>query len=137
VNDARFAEPATRAGHRKELEAILEPWFRARSAADVFALLDDRGVPCEIADGDFCRRVHDDPEMRAHGLVVTQQHPKLGRFDHFGTTIHFSDTPSRIWGPPPLCGQHSREILDENGFGSDEIDALIASGAVFEELWVD
>jgi hypothetical protein len=29
------------------------------------------------------------------------------------------------------------EILREHCFTADEIDALVASGAVFEELWVD
>jgi crotonobetainyl-CoA:carnitine CoA-transferase CaiB-like acyl-CoA transferase len=75
--------------------------------------------------------------MRSLGLVVTQQHPKLGRFEHFGTTIHFSDTPGKIWGPPPVVGQHTREIMVEYGYTEDEIAKLLASAAVFEELWVD
>ena len=94
----------------------LEPWFRARSGKDVFATLDDHGVPCELCDENFGRRIFDDPEMDAHELVVHQRHPKLGDFEHFGKTIHFSDTPGRISGPPPVCGQHTREILLEHGF---------------------
>ena len=102
-------------------------------ARDAFALLDASGVPCEIADPDFSLGVFDDPEMRARGLVVTQDHPVLGRFDHFGTTIDFSETPGRIWGPPPLVGQHTREIMHEYGFDDDDVDKLIEIGAVFEE----
>ena len=90
-------------------------------------------MPCEIADPDFSLGVFDDPEMRARGLVVTQDHPVLGRFDHFGTTIDFSETPGRIWGPPPLVGQHTREIMHEYGFDDDDVDKLIEIGAVFEE----
>jgi crotonobetainyl-CoA:carnitine CoA-transferase CaiB-like acyl-CoA transferase len=117
--------------------ARLETWFRARTAAEAFRTLDDHGVPCEITDPDMGQRVFDDPEMQRHGLVVHQQHPRLGRFDHFGTTIHFSDTPGRVFGPPPLCGQHTREIMHEHGFEDAEIDKLISAKAVFEELWVD
>jgi crotonobetainyl-CoA:carnitine CoA-transferase CaiB-like acyl-CoA transferase len=29
----------------------------------------------------------------------------------------------------PLLGQHTREVLGEFGFSSDEIDGLLASGA--------
>ncbi len=137
ADDDRFVDAAARAASRTELEAVLEPQFRARTAADVFALLDGRGVPCEVADGHFCLGIDDDPELREHGYVVDQDHPKVGRMRHFGTTIHFSDTPGRIWGPPPVCGQHTAEILREHDFGADEIEALVASGAVFEELWVD
>jgi crotonobetainyl-CoA:carnitine CoA-transferase CaiB-like acyl-CoA transferase len=104
-----------------------------RTARDAFALLDGRGVPCEIADPEFSLGVFDDPELRARGLVVTQDHPVLGRFDHFGTTIDFSETPGQIWGPPPLVGQHTREIMHEYGFDDDDVDKLIEIGAVFEE----
>lgn len=115
--------------------AALEPWFAARSAADVFDVLDAAGVPTEICDGDFGVRVHDDPEMQALGLVVKQHHPKLGRYEQFGVTIDFSDTPQHIFGPPPVVGQHTREIMREHGFDDADVDKLVESKAVFEELW--
>ena len=65
------------------------------------------------------------------------QHPELGRFEHFGTTIDFSDTPGRIWGPPPLVGQHTREIMHEYGFDDTEIDALCSDKAIFETMSVN
>jgi crotonobetainyl-CoA:carnitine CoA-transferase CaiB-like acyl-CoA transferase len=137
ATDERYADAPARGAHRGELEEVLEPQFRRRTSQDVFSLLDGRGVPCEIADPEFGLGIYDDPEMHEHGLVVEQQHPKLGRFEHFGTTVHFSDTPSRIFGPPPVCGQHTREILREEGLSDADIDQLVASGAIFEELWVD
>ncbi len=119
-----------------ELAAQLEAWFAGRTAADAFHQLDGHGVPCEIADGDFGVRAHEDPELRALGLVVQQHHPKLGRFDHFGVTIDFSDTPQHIWGPPPVVGQHTREIMHEYGYDDHDVDKLVESKAVFEELWL-
>jgi crotonobetainyl-CoA:carnitine CoA-transferase CaiB-like acyl-CoA transferase len=136
-DDPRFADALARGSHRHELDTVLEPLFAQRTSADIFGALDGHGVPCEIADPEFSLGVFDDPEMREHGLVVEQEHPKLGRFEHFGTTISFSDTPGRIWGPPPVVGQHTRQILDEYGYDGDEIGKLIADGAVFEDLWVD
>ena len=117
--------------------AHLEPWFATRSSADVFAALDAAGVPCEVCDDDFGRGIYDDPEMDRLELVVHQQHPKLGSFEHLGKTIHFSGTPERIWGPPPVCGQHTREIMHEHGFDDAEIDKLVDATAVFEEHWVE
>ena len=75
--------------------------------------------------------------MKAKGLVVRHQHPKVGWFDNYGTTINFSDTPSRVWGPPPICGQHTREIMHEYGYDDSDIDKLIEARAIFEDLWVD
>jgi crotonobetainyl-CoA:carnitine CoA-transferase CaiB-like acyl-CoA transferase len=138
---------AVKEAHREALSTVtgsaalgsedLEPWFSSRTAAEAFASLDGAGVPCEICDPDFGRRIHDDPEMHAQELVVRQEHPKLGRFEHFGKTINFSDTPGRIFGPPPVCGQHSREIMLEYGFDDAEIDKFIDAKAVFEDLWVE
>jgi crotonobetainyl-CoA:carnitine CoA-transferase CaiB-like acyl-CoA transferase len=136
-DDPRFGNASARAAHRHELDEVLEPLFRRQASADVFAALDRHGVPCEIADPDFARHAFDDPEMRERGLLVEQHHPKLGRFEHFGTTISFSDTPGRIWGPPPVVGQHTREILRQYDFDDDEIEKLLAGEAVFEDLWVD
>jgi crotonobetainyl-CoA:carnitine CoA-transferase CaiB-like acyl-CoA transferase len=137
AEDPRFADAAARAAHADELATLLEPLFRQRNAHDLFEALDGRGVPCEIADPDFSSGIYDDPEMQARGLVVEQQHPKLGRFDHFGRTITFSDTPGRIWGPPPVVGEHTREIMLEHGYETGEFEKLLAGAAVFEELWVD
>ena len=115
----------------------IEDAFRTRAVADAFAALDGAGVPCEIASNAFSREMYDDPEMWAHGLVVEQQHPKVGRFHQFGATITFSDTPQHIFGPPPVCGQHTREILREHGYEDTEIDKLVEARAIFEDLWVD
>jgi crotonobetainyl-CoA:carnitine CoA-transferase CaiB-like acyl-CoA transferase len=118
-----------------ELRSALEPWFAARTATEAFAALDAGDVPCEIADGDFGVRVHDDPELHELGLVVKQQHPKLGRYEQFGVTIDFSETPQHIFGPPPVVGQHTREIMREYGYDDADVDKLVESKAVFEELW--
>jgi crotonobetainyl-CoA:carnitine CoA-transferase CaiB-like acyl-CoA transferase len=115
----------------------IESALRTRAVEDVFAALDAAGVPCEIATNTFSHGMYDDPEMWAHGLVVEQQHPKVGQYHQFGATITFSDTPQHIQGPPPVCGQHTREILREHGYEDTEIDKLVEARAIFEELWVD
>jgi crotonobetainyl-CoA:carnitine CoA-transferase CaiB-like acyl-CoA transferase len=135
--DPRFADAGWRLRHRIELEEPLEPHFGAADSDALFALLDSHGVPCEIPNPDFGPGIFDDAEMAARGLTLRMQHPKLGRYESFGRTITFSDTQAEIWGPPPLCGQHTRAIMTGLGYGDDEVDHLVAAKAVFEELWVD
>jgi alpha-methylacyl-CoA racemase len=47
-------------------------------------------------------------------------------------TPRFSRTPATLDRPPGVVGQHTRDILSQSGFGADEIEALLASGAVAE-----
>ena len=135
--DARFATAPSRATNDRALGAVLDSVFAAKSASDWFALLDEQGVPCEISDEEFGRHFFDDAEMLAAGRVVTYDHPELGRFEHAGLQIDFSDTPGRVWGPPPLVGQHTREIMREFGFAESEIDDLCGEKAIFETMSVN
>ena len=105
--------------------------LRERAAHDWFETLDHAGVACEISNEHFAEDFFDDPAMRALGRTVVYDHPEVGRFEHAVLAIDFSDTPGIVWGPPPLVGQHSREILTEFGFTTAEADALLVLGAVF------
>ena len=57
---------------------------------------------------------------------------KHGRVDMVGRWVDFSGTPTVIAGPPPVPGQHSREILRRFGWADNRIEALLAANAVFE-----
>jgi crotonobetainyl-CoA:carnitine CoA-transferase CaiB-like acyl-CoA transferase len=50
----------------------------------------------------------------------------------FGQLIQMSDTPGRIAGPPPLVGQHTRQILRDVGYRDDDVDTLISEGVAYE-----
>jgi crotonobetainyl-CoA:carnitine CoA-transferase CaiB-like acyl-CoA transferase len=115
---------------------VLERHFRERDASTWFKALDTRGVPCEVSTTEYEETVFEDPEMLRLGYVSSHQHPVVGRYDSFGTLIDFSETPGTIWGPPPLVGQHSREILAEFGFTEPEIEQLVAESIVFDTLHV-
>jgi crotonobetainyl-CoA:carnitine CoA-transferase CaiB-like acyl-CoA transferase len=137
LGDPRFRDDAHRNRHRVELEEMIGSLLRPMSSAECFTLLDGRGVPCEIPNPEFGRGVYDDPHMAERGLVVSYPHPKVGRLEQFGRNVDFSETQPEIWGPPPVCGQHTREIMQEAGYDESDIDKLIEARAIFEELWVD
>jgi crotonobetainyl-CoA:carnitine CoA-transferase CaiB-like acyl-CoA transferase len=137
ADDERFSDARRRQESDAALWALLEGVLATRTTGEWFQLLDAAGVPCEIANPSFGREIFLDPIMRELGLIVEHQHPKLGRFEQFGNTIDFSVTPPVVQGPPPIVGQHTREILDQHGFPAEEIEELLATQVVFEDLWVD
>jgi crotonobetainyl-CoA:carnitine CoA-transferase CaiB-like acyl-CoA transferase len=124
--DNRFATAEARAANDTVLAELVAAKFREQSAAVWFAKLEAAGVPCEVCDPGFALRLHDDPEFRRRGWVVSHQHPFVGRLDQIGVAFDFSDTPARVQGPPLIVGQHSRELLAELGYSAAEIDELTA-----------
>ena len=137
ADDERFSDIHRRQANDDALCALLESVLKTRTTGEWFQLFDEAGVPCEIANPSFGREIFLDPLMRQLGLVVEHQHPKLGRFEQFGNTVDFSVTPGVVQGPPPIVGQHTREILSQYGFAAEQIEELLASQVVFEDLWVD
>jgi len=124
--DERFVTAEARTRNDAELVPILETRFLERAASEWLAVLDRAGVPCEVCDPGFALRLHDDPELVRRGWVTSYQHPFVGRLDQVGLLFDLSATPGRVQGPPLVVGQHSREILAELGYSTQQIEALCA-----------
>jgi crotonobetainyl-CoA:carnitine CoA-transferase CaiB-like acyl-CoA transferase len=133
LDDDRFATAASRAEHRRQLETILEPRFRTKTAMFWTRTLDDAGVPNEVPvdthGGEAPLFDSDNVEL---GMVARYAHPVMGEMRQFGELIDFSETPGRVAGPPPLVGQDTRAVLRELGHKDPEIDALIADNVCYE-----
>jgi crotonobetainyl-CoA:carnitine CoA-transferase CaiB-like acyl-CoA transferase len=112
----------------------LETFFAEHTMQSAFDVLDDAGVPVEMAPEDARRTWFTQPDLVAAGLVAEYQHPTYGRFRQFGSLVDLSETPGRIAGPPPLLGEHSRQVLAELGYSDSEIDTLRDRGVT---LWPD
>jgi crotonobetainyl-CoA:carnitine CoA-transferase CaiB-like acyl-CoA transferase len=115
-----------------DFERITGGDLTTRTADEWFELLDQAGVPCEVANEDFVLSLFDDPEMIEKGWVTSYEQPLVGRMDVMGLLFDFSETPGRIQGPPLVPGQDTRSILRHLGYEEDQIDKLIADGAVSE-----
>jgi crotonobetainyl-CoA:carnitine CoA-transferase CaiB-like acyl-CoA transferase len=128
ATDERFATAQGRAQHPDALSDAIERLVKQLSAEEAFRVLDEHGVPVEVAAEEATRSWFSAKDLVAAGLVADYQHPQYGRFRQFGHLVHFSETPGRIGGPPPLLGEHSWEVLSELGYTSSEIEELRRSG---------
>ena len=128
---ARFAVASLRRDNRAELEALLAPRFRTRTSISMSFALDDAGVPNEVpVDTHGGELVLNDADNVALGMVAEYEHPMMGMMRQFGELVQFSDARTEIGGPPPLVGQHTREILEWLGRDAAAIDALKADGVI-------
>jgi crotonobetainyl-CoA:carnitine CoA-transferase CaiB-like acyl-CoA transferase len=133
ADDPRARTYHDRVLHRADLEPRLEEAFLQRTALTWVNLFDDAGVPAEVAvdtvDGEL---VLFDADNERLGLVTESEHPILGRLRQFGSLIAFSAHPQIEYGPPPMVGEHTREVLGDHGFSEAEIDKLFDGGVVAE-----
>jgi crotonobetainyl-CoA:carnitine CoA-transferase CaiB-like acyl-CoA transferase len=135
IDDPRFADRAARHEHRQQLEALLAPRFATRTAIVWSRMLDDAGVPNEVPrDTNAGEAVLFDGDNIRLGLVAEYEHPMAGRMRQYGSFIDFSETPGRIGGPPPLAGEHTRDILGWLGYTEAQMQDLKDEGTVY---WPD
>ncbi len=128
ATEARFATNGARVANRGELVATLNGRLAERASADWLAILDEAGIPAgPIRD---IREAFEAPQARAIGSRVRLGHPVLGPVDQVASPMVLAGTPATIRRPPPLLGEHSREILGEAGYAPDAIDRLAAEGVI-------
>jgi len=126
--DPRFATNPERVRHRDLLVGLIAERMRAKKAREWLALLEPAGVPCGPIND--LAQVFADPQVRHRRMQVTVPHP-AGEVRMVANPIKFSDTPIPHETPPPLLGQHTREVLaGVLGMDEDEIERLQREGIV-------
>jgi len=116
--------------NRPELVAVLTSHFQRRSTAEWLALLEKASVPAGPVLS--VQEMHTHPQTKARDMVPVVEHATAGQVQTLGLPIKFSGTPGAIKYAAPVYGEHSREILKQAGYGSSEIDELLAENVVAE-----
>jgi crotonobetainyl-CoA:carnitine CoA-transferase CaiB-like acyl-CoA transferase len=134
IDDPRFGSWSARQSNADALSSRIGERLLARGASEWVELLRSAGVPCERADPEGAERLLVDPESERRGWVADYEHPVYGHMREVGHVIHFSDAAGEIQGPPPTIGQHTREILRELDYSSDQIERLLQDRVVRASL---
>lgn len=126
--DLRFASNEQRVRHRDALREVLNPIFRTRTSAEWMAVLDAADIICGSIAAYPDVVAH--PQVRHNNMVVSFEHPRLGRTAVVGSPLRLSETPTAVTRPAPLPGEHSVEVLLGAGLSVREIAELTAEGIV-------
>jgi crotonobetainyl-CoA:carnitine CoA-transferase CaiB-like acyl-CoA transferase len=127
--DPRFARNRDRVANRAELEGMIEPEMRSRSADEWIERLLGAGVPASRINA-----VHEalaDEQTAASGMIVDIEHATAGMFRALGVPMRFSGTPASVRSAPPTLGEHTDAILKERlGLSAEAVKDLRADGIV-------
>jgi benzylsuccinate CoA-transferase BbsF subunit len=131
--DGRFADAAGRLRRRAELDTIVESWTTTRSAAEITARLQARGVaafPVMSVEDQFA-----DLHFRDREVMVDVVHPIVGaEIVPGGPFRYMSNSTGRsaaVRAPAPLLGEANRYVTCELlGRSQQEYEELIGAGVL-------
>ena len=125
ADEPRFATNAERFRHRDELRALLEAHLQQVDGEQLCRDLLAAGIPVGAVRS--VPQVLTDPHTLHRGMVVDVEGSR-----GIGIPVKLSRTPGQARTMAPRFGQHTRELLIEQGYGAATIDAMIARGTVVE-----
>jgi len=130
IDDPRFKIPGDRKRREVELAALLEETLSQKTTADWLELLGNAGV---VAGPIYnIEQVYQDPQTEARNMRVELEDQELGTLHNIGIPVKLSATPGSIRHRAPALGEHTREVLREAGFSTDEITGLLDARVVKE-----
>ncbi len=106
--DPRFAENHLRITRRDELTAAIELGLARAGRAHWLDLLRQSGVPAGSIRA--IDEVYDWDQTRSQGLVISVDHPVLGRIELPGPSLRFDGAAPREHAAPPMLGQHDAAV---------------------------
>ncbi len=128
ADDSRFSTFEGLMEHATTLVGQFDEIFATKTRAEWGRILDANDVIwAPVQD---LMEVLDDPQVRANSYLTTLEHPTHGPYETLDTPIRFRRSEVRARGPAPEVGQHTEEVLLENGYTWEEITGLRDRGAI-------
>jgi formyl-CoA transferase/CoA:oxalate CoA-transferase len=130
ADDERYKTNVQRVEHRDEVTALMQERFLNRTTEEWEARFSTRGVL--FTPVNTFSELFGHEQARVAGLVAEIDHPAAGPLKQVTPPIQMFDTPASIRRPPPILGQHTREVLLEQGWTLQEVQRLLAEGTIVE-----
>jgi formyl-CoA transferase len=123
-SDERFQTNPGRVKYRSILIPMLQKVFLERPTSEWIALLNPLGIPVGPINDVPTALQH--PQLLERGMLQHIERRGGSPVPLIGPVAKLSETPAKIYNPPPTLGEQTRVILmQELGYSAQEIDELL------------
>ncbi len=126
LDDPRFDTLTKRVANTDALYGIVAEALTKRTLAEWREALDAADIPNGPVNR--LRDLTRDPYLVETGFFQQYDHPTEGRMVTMAIPVQYARTPGSIRRPPPVLGEHTREVLEAVGYGAAEIAAIGGEG---------
>ncbi|WP_299622913.1 CoA transferase [Pelagibius sp.] len=123
---------------RKEITAVLEPWFAARPVADFEDAFNAAGLTWSVFRS-FAEALANDPDLSTENPLFSEiDQPGIGRYLVPGSPLRFLSLGHQEPKAAPRLGEHTEEVLaDVARLPHNEIASLFDSGIASDPGRID
>jgi crotonobetainyl-CoA:carnitine CoA-transferase CaiB-like acyl-CoA transferase len=122
-----FATQEARSQNYKSAYAMVADEMKKRSTAFWIEALERGDIPVQKMN--TLDDIVSDPHLEAIGYLQLVDHPSEGRIRMLAVPSEWSEAKPEYRRHAPRLGEHTREVLREAGFSSQQIQQMISSGA--------
>ena len=130
VSDERFQDIRGRFQHMPEIVAAIDEALSHKSRDEWGEIFDSEGIIWGPVLG--LHEVATDAQAEALGTFPQLNSDEIGSYRTVAAPMRFAEADVGPGGPAPKLGEHTRQVLIDAGFAGEEIDNLVADGAVGE-----
>lgn len=127
-DDPRFIQNDERVKNKKKLREIIEKKLAEKNSFEWIEILNEKGIPCGPINS--IDMVFNDPQVIHQEMIMEVDHPKSKRIKMIGFPVKLRRTPPQIFLPPPLLGQHTKEILKKLNYSDEDIEEFKKNGVI-------
>ncbi len=129
LSDPRFVTMLKRVANVDALTAELGPIFERHPVVHWLDRL--RLIGCPVAPVLDVKAAFEGEQARRRDMTVEMEYRGVGRVKGIGSPLKLTNRPVQVYLPPPVLGEHTREVLEAVcGLDAATIDRLARDGVI-------